>query len=73
MAFYNFGNAANAIQAATQANQGRNTSPPGIDLANFNTGDVLRSQISSVQILGGRFDFLWGNHLWGNTKYKVVK
>jgi len=73
MAFYNFGGAINAIGEANQAYHNRNTSPPGISMAGFNTGDMVQSQIAYVTLLGGKFDFLWGNHRWGSTKYKVTK
>ena len=73
MAFYNFGGAINAIQSANQIYQSRSTSPSGIDMSNLNIGDSTRSQIAYITLLGGNFDFLWGCHRWGSTKYKVTK
>ena len=70
---YNFGKAASVIGDVSTAYQNRSTNPPGVSLANFNTGDIVRSEIAYITLLGGNFDFLWGCHRWGSTKYKVTK
>ena len=75
MAFINFGYAISAARAASSASQARNTSPPfsSMDMLSFNIGDFTNSQITAITIMGGNFDFLWGCHPWGSSKYKVTK
>lgn len=75
MALINFGYITNAARTANSAFHNRNISPPtsGIDIMDHNMGDVVRSQIIQLMIMGGKFDFLWGVHTWGDSKYKVTK
>lgn len=73
MAFFNFGYAERAAQAAAQAVQSRNTGPiQNVNTLGYASGDFVKSQISYVKVLGGQFDYLWGSHLWGSSKYKVT-
>jgi len=75
MAFFNFGYAVSASKAAASASASRDTSPPfsSADILNMNIGDTTGSQLAYLTVMGGKFDFLWGCHLWGSSKYKVTK
>jgi hypothetical protein len=73
MAFFNFGYIESAVRSAASSSVSRSTGPiPVATITNY-TGDIARSQIAYAKILGGRFDYLWGSHLWGDSKYKVTK
>lgn len=73
MAFFNFGYAESAARSAAQAAQGRNTGPiQTTNLSAYTVGDSVKAQISYVKVLGGKFDYLWGCHAWGHSKYKVT-
>ena len=74
MTFFNFGYAERAIKSAAQIVQSRNTGPIQSPFPSnqIMTGDFVKSQISYVKVLGGKFDYLWGSHLWGSSKYKVT-
>lgn len=74
MAFINFGYASSAVRsAASAASQYGRTSPPFevTDILKYNTGSVTQSQIASLVLFGSNFDFLWGCHLWADSKHKV--
>ena len=74
MSYINFGYTARAIKSATIATQTKDIGPiQTIDVSNFSIGDTVKANITAVQLLGGQFDFLWGCHLWGDTRYKVTK
>lgn len=75
MAFINFGYAISAARASASSLQARSTAPidvGGISTASHNTGDLARADIARLQLMGGVFDFLWGSHVWGDSKKKVT-
>jgi len=74
MAFINFGYATNLTKSSVSAIQSRNIGPPSnVNMMNYDTGSLVGSQISYLRIIGGNFDYLWGCHPWGSSKYKVTK
>lgn len=73
MSFINFGQFAEAIRGAQQANANRNTTPMpvGINIpasANTSADAAVIRQVA----LGSNNEFLWGRHTWDDMEHQVT-